>query len=168
MERRVKLFLNPPSGLYTALTSVVTSYRNVCQRQDLQPPAPAAFDNARKLPATGVPLYEPASVSALLAKGASAVLLWTKDCQRDVIAKLDLDTDGVAALLREAVEGGRFIGSEWCRQAPDGPVAACDVYVLRRHEWNNYAHRMLAIDYYIKFAVSTTGAFLLIASCHLS
>jgi len=114
------------------------------------------------------PLYPAAEVLKLLQDcGASGIQVWTKKCTAD-LQKLLLDTDDLVDLLRESVLGGRFIGSEWCRQTPDGPWAACDAYALYRREWVAVAHRDMPMEYYLKFAIGKTGKILLLVSCHLS
>jgi len=90
---------------------------------------------------------------------------WTKDCAID-IAKLELDISEVAVLAAEAVSHGRFQGSVWCTQSPDGPSAICDAYVLKRKEWNNAAKKELDCEYYVKLAIGRSGAVLLLVSCH--
>lgn len=127
---------------------------------------PGADATARGI--AGGPLYPRAEVLRLLAdSGGQCILAWTKKCTAD-IQKLALDADELDGLLREALSSGRFIGSEWCQQQPDGPWAACDAYQLMRQEWVAAAHRDMAVEYYLKFAIGKTGAILLLVSCHLS
>lgn len=129
------------------------------------PPLPSPNGERR---IKGGPLYPPEEVLALLAhSGAAAVHVWTRDCIRDT-QKLALDGEGLAALLAEALQQGRFIGAQWCVQKPDGPWAACDAWSLTRHEWIAAAGREMQADYYLKFAIGRTGALLLLVSCHLS
>lgn len=125
------------------------------------PPAEGASDAQRKV--SGDRLYSQSDVLKLLA--ANSLVLWTRDCQRNV-RDLDLDLPGVASLIEEAIQYGRFKNSEWCEQKTGGPWALCDAYVLTRKEWNQYAHKYLDCNYYIKFAIASTGALLLVISCH--
>lgn len=114
------------------------------------------------------PLYPAAEVLKLLKDcGIRGIQVWTRKCAAD-LQKLMLDADDLADLLRESVLGGRFIGSEWCQQTPDGPWAACDAYALSRREWVAVAHRKMPMEYYLKFAIGKTGKILLLISCHLS
>lgn len=125
------------------------------------PPPRNAGDKERKV--AGGPKYAKADVLALLQ--AIRVRLWTKDCVTDV-AKLGLDLEGAASLASEAVLHGRFKGSVWCTQSPEGPSAICDAYVLKRREWNNAAKKELDLECYVKFAIGRSGAILLLVSCH--
>lgn len=120
---------------------------------------------ARKI-ANG-PLYPRAQVEAILAKGAMTVVLWTEDCNSDVVVKLGWETSDVVALVKHALSTGRFKGSEWCDQRPSGPVAACDAYSVKNIEWNQAAKKDLPVEYYVKFAISKPGTHLLVASCHV-
>ena len=85
------------------------------------------------------PLY-PADEVLMLLETEQTVVPWTKKCAADV-QNLALDGDDLTTLLREAVSGGRFTGSEWCQQAPAGPWAACDAYSLTHLEWLTVANR---------------------------
>jgi len=120
----------------------------------------------RKL--SGGPLYPPSEVLELLDRqGNEAVRAWSRDCIRDV-QKLELKDDDLAKLIGHAVQDGRFLGSEWCVQKPEGPWAACDAYSLRRQEWIEAVAKHMSAQYYIKFAIGKTGLLLFLASCHLS
>lgn len=149
----------------TTLTTVVNKRRNIGQWQDQAPPAD--LETADRQIAGG-PRYDPNKVLALLNLGSSSVYLWTRESNHEVTVKLEWDLDDVAALVKAAIQNGRFIGSEWCAQKPGGPVAACDAYSLKNIEWNAAAKRDLTVEYYVKFAISLTGAILLICSCHTS
>jgi hypothetical protein len=116
----------------------------------------------------GGPLYTSTEVMTLLAeKGSQVIRAWTRKCIDD-IQKLCLDDEDVFELVTEAVRCGRFTGSEWCEQQPNGPWAACDAYELKHREWSDVAKKELEYTYYIKFAIGMTGAILLLVSCHLS
>jgi hypothetical protein len=126
------------------------------------PPEKDAGDKARKVP--GGPQYLVAEVLPLLKSDPARLRVWTVDCGKDV-AKLGLDFSEVAILVADAVQNGKFNGSEWCSQKPDGPCAICDAYVLRRTDWNQAAKKNLECEYYVKFAISRAGSILLV-SCH--
>ncbi|MDD5035600.1 MAG: hypothetical protein PHE55_12670 [Methylococcaceae bacterium] len=115
----------------------------------------------------GGPLYAKADVLAVLTQGESSVVPWTCKCKDDVL-RLALDADDLRALVKEAVQGGRYVQSEWCVQQPNGPWAACDAYQLFRSEWVQAAHKNMRFEYYVKFAMGRTGKLLLLVSCHLS
>jgi hypothetical protein len=124
-------------------------------------PKEGASDAQRKV--AGGPKYPLDDIQKLL--DANMLNLWTRECQSDV-RELDLDLPGVASLIEDAIQRGRFKNSEWCEQKTDGPWALCDVYVLTRKEWNQHAHKELDCSYYLKFAISKTGTLLLVVSCH--
>lgn len=125
------------------------------------PPSEGAVDSERKI-AKG-PLYPKADVLKLLVQ--VSIELWTRKCQKEV-RDLDLDLPGVAYLITEAIQRGKYTDSEWCVQNPTGPWAACDVYLLTRKEWNSFAYKEMAVDYFFKFSLSEAGKLLLVASCH--
>lgn len=120
----------------------------------------------KKISKAGTKLHSTATVEELLKQGASVITLWTRKCQSDV-AKLELDLNDILILLREALQKGKHKGSEWCEQNNDGPVAACDAYVLKRMEWNKATQKHIECEYYIKFTISKTGKLLLLVSCHV-
>lgn len=111
------------------------------------------------------PLYPRAEVIDLLDK-STQIHTPTKKCQADVLKLKLTEQPLLAALLKDAVLRGRFIGSEWCRTADDGPWAACDAYELKRKEWNEYAFKELEFEYYVKFCIGKTGQVILLISCH--
>jgi hypothetical protein len=114
---------------------------------------------------TGGPLYPRADVLDLIEK-STRISAPTKNGAAD-IAKLKLtDQTELADLLKDTVTRGRFISSEWCRTADDGPWAACDAYELKRKEWNEYAYKELEFAYYVKFCIGKTGQVILLISCH--
>jgi hypothetical protein len=115
----------------------------------------------------GGPLYPPADAMRLLAdEGSGAVSAWTRKATAD-LQKLSLDGDDLVRLIEDALSQGRYLGSEWCVQRPNGPWAACDAYSLLRREWNQNARKELPVEYYVKFAIAKTGKVLLLVSCHL-
>jgi len=124
------------------------------------PPPPKSADQKIRCG----PLYDLADLQPLLQNGD--VIFWTRDCVRDA-QNLGLDAEDAGALILEAVTNGRYHCSEWCEQKSDGPVAACDAYVLTRMEWNEAAHRELRCEYFIKFAIGRTGRIVLTISCHV-
>lgn len=136
--------------------------RNNISRYTGVPPKDGATNRERRI---GGQLYSRADVEALI-QDPTAIRLWTSKCQRDT-ARLELEENGVADLVREALRHGKRRPAEWCEQNPNGPWAACDAYVLRRKEWNDATRREMDCEYYLKFAISKTGKLLLMASCHL-
>lgn len=104
-------------------------------------------------------------LSILDAGGSDAIRTWTQKCIEDM-QKWSLDDDDVHELIKIAVRGGRFIGSEWCQQNKNGPWAACDAYQVTRNEWLANARKYMDIDYYLKFAIGKLGNLLLVVSCH--
>jgi len=124
-------------------------------------PPKNAGDKERKVP--NGPKYLKADVLSLL--GTLAIKIWTVKCGSDIVL-LGLELSEVADLVTEAISNGKFKGSVWCSQNPNGPDAICDAYVLIRSEWNNSAKKYIKCEYYIKFAINKGGNSLLLISCH--
>lgn len=123
---------------------------------------PPASDKApRKI--AGGPLYPREAWQALA--NAKNLQLWSNGAIKDA-QKWNLSTNDVAELLGLALQRGRFKGSEWCQQKPNGPWAACDAYTVMRLEWHTHAHKEIETTYYLKAAISKTGKWLLSASNH--
>jgi len=117
---------------------------------------------------TDGPLYSADEILSLLEGGGNqAVSAWTRRCSDD-LQNLEIGPEELASLLKLAVRRGRFLGSAWCLQRPNGPWAACDAYSLVRRERAPHADAQLDVEYYVKFAIAKTGSALLVASCHLS
>jgi len=133
------------------------------------PPGPPGAQDPEASRGIGCgPLYPVEEVLALLhGSGSQAICPCTKDCIDD-LQKWSLDTNDVFALVMLALHAGRYIGSEWCVQKPNGPWAACDAYSVRRSEPLPAARGEIEVEYYLKFAISGTGLNLLLISCHPS
>jgi len=115
---------------------------------------------------SGGPLYPAEEVRELLANsGDQAIRAWTNKCNEDM-QKWTLNADDLLELIEIGLRIGRFRGSEWCVQQPNGPWAACDVYLVKRREMMPNAPVEMDTEYYIKFAVSKTRVVLLVVSCH--
>ncbi|TEU30147.1 hypothetical protein E2B99_03450 [Alkanindiges illinoisensis] len=80
---------------------------------------------------------------------------------------LGWDLKDVCDLLHEAFDSGQYIDSEWCLNKK-GHWLACDSYRIRRREFIEAAHKVMQIEYFIKFCIGKMGAIVLIVSCHLS
>lgn len=133
----------------------------ICSRFAGPPPPDARM---RIIPSG--PLYPPSEVLKLIKQiSEDDVIAWTEKCILD-LQNLNLDARDLMELVTIAVTRGRFRKSEWCIQAPNGPWAACDAYSLVRKEFIEKAYREMDVEYYLKFAISLTGAVLLIISCH--
>lgn len=113
----------------------------------------------------GGPLYSPEVVLAVLARGPSALSLWTRKCISDT-KRFDMGMDQIAQLVEHAVRHGAFKGSQWCASGTAGAWAACDSYQVFWRKWMPAAHKELTIEYYVKFAVAKSGQLLLLVSCH--
>ena len=96
---------------------------------------------------------------------AQAVRPWSRGAIADA-QKWALGIEDLSELLRAAVTSGKYLKSEWCESKPDGPWAACDVYVVARREWIAAPGKKMTIHWYLKVAISITGAVLLTASNH--
>lgn len=117
---------------------------------------------------SGVPLYDKNQVLTLLNEnGSDGFKAWTRDCIAD-LTKWQLDHDDVLNLIRLCLHTGKFLGSEWCQQKPNGCWAACDAYRVFKTEWVKNADKDMTFEYYLKFAISKSGQLLLLVSCHLS
>lgn len=127
-----------------------------------KPPADGASESQRFIKPG--PIYTAAAVLAVLSP--RSIISWTRDCTKN-LQDLAFDNDDIQELIRAAVQEGRYINSQWCVQKPTGPWAACDAYKLSRSEWNQYAHKELRVDYYVKFAIGKTGKILLLVSAHM-
>lgn len=97
-------------------------------------------DRQRKI--KGGPFYDRSHVLRL-AEDAN-VLAWTRKCGRD-IRYFGFDLEDVSELVREGLNNGRFLGSEWCEQKKDGPWAACDAYAVFRLEWSDVAYKKISV-----------------------
>lgn len=110
-------------------------------------------------------LYAAAEVRKILQTAPTPILYFTQKCQRDVSDRL-WDEKFVAGLLEDALSIGKRAKPEWCVQAPTGPVAACDVYIVRRRERHPSKDAEIVMEYYVKFAISLNGNIILLTSCH--
>lgn len=135
---------------------------NVSRFRESEPPRAG---EGRRIARQG-PIYGREEVLELLAQPGVLVQAWTRDCLQDM-QSLGLDSDDLPALVRQAVQAGRYKGSEWCQNSANGPWAACDAYTMVRHEWNDVVARDLETMYYLKFGISATGTVVLMVSCHL-
>lgn len=140
--------------------TVINNRINV-SRYNGTPPDQGAPDSARRI--NGGPIYDQQEVSDLALK--IAVELWTRESQRDA-RKWYGDTEDVANLIEIAVKKGRFLGSFWCNQKPNGPWAACDSYQLNQRYWCDKRGKNVEQTDYLKFAISKTGSLLLSISNH--
>ena len=112
---------------------------------------------------SGGPLYAPDDLAALA--GEDQVTFWSAGAIRDA-AKWSLAVPDVAHLVERAVRQGRYRGSEWCIQKPNGPWAACDAYTVTVDEWVEATRRSMPVPYYLKFCIAKTGGVLLLVSNH--
>jgi hypothetical protein len=114
----------------------------------------------------GGPLYSREEVLGLIdSSGVDSIILWTQKCVDDQ-QKYSLDTDDAHRLIGNALKHGRYRKSEWCRQKPSGPWAACDSYSVVDRKWVENAHKDMDFEYFVKFAIAESGAVLLLVSCH--
>lgn len=111
----------------------------------------------------GGPLYSADEVVRIL--NDAPPVFGTSKCIKDA-QNLCLDDTAVGMLLKEAVTQGRYKDSEWCELKSGGPIAACDAYELKRMEWNEFAHKELECNYFLKFAIAKTGKIVVTVSCH--
>ncbi len=124
-----------------------------------QPPDP--WEGRRKI--AGGPLYDLARVQKL-AGGAHQLQAWTEKCRKDVRKWFDDDLECVARLILW-LKPKDYKDSEWCENGK-GAIAACDAYTVNVVETVPTTGRSVCMEYFLKFAVSKTGALVLIVSCH--
>lgn len=110
------------------------------------------------------PLYELTRIQALAAT-AGSLRFWTRGSEQEA-RDLDVDTEDVAQWLLELTPRS-YRDSEWCTDGGRA-WAACDAYLLRRHEWMPAARKYMFIEYFLKFAIAKSGALVLMVSCHTS
>lgn len=125
--------------------------------------------NPPELPGTGRikigggPCYSLARVQDLVLH-EDQLKAWTEKCRKDVRKWFDDDLQRVADLIGGLRESD-YIDSEWCENGK-GAVAACDAYSIRRVDRAPATGQALQMEYFLKFAVSKTGALVLMVSCH--
>ena len=108
------------------------------------------------------PLYELVRVQALASD--SQLNAWTEKCRRDMRKWFDDDLERVVYLIL-MLKPEDYIDSEWCENGK-GAIAACDAYSLNVTETAPATGKPVQMEYFVKFAVSKTGALVLIVSCH--
>ena len=109
------------------------------------------------------PLYGLERVHTL-ARDESRLKAWTDKCRKDVRKWFDDDLERVGDLIL-SLKPGDYIDSEWCENGK-GAWAACDAYSVNVLETAPATGRTVRMEYFVKFAVSKTGALVLIVSCH--
>ncbi len=127
------------------------------------PPSEGTDKRARKI--KGGPLYSKEELLPLLINSSSTIIAWTDKCKRN-LQEESLDVSDVAQFIKVCLRSGNFKGSEWCKQKPTGPWAACDAYQIFVNKWLDTARREMEFEYYVKFAIAKTGSLLLTVSCH--
>jgi hypothetical protein len=116
----------------------------------------------------GGPLYEVGELLGLIRRlGPDGIRQWTKQCISDVVV-LGLDNADLADLVAHGLKTGTHLGSEWCQRNDDRFWAACDAYRFIRREQLPRTSRQADCEYYLKLAISKTGALLLLISFHPS
>ena len=111
------------------------------------------------------PLYD-AKEATLLIIESNTIRVSTAKCVRDT-QELALENDDLAQLLTRALKAGRYVNSVWCRVS-NKAIAACDAYVVTDRAWVEAAGKEMECQYYLKFAIGSSGKLLLMVSCHLS
>ena len=125
------------------------------------PPSEGTDKRARKI--KGGPLYSKEELLPLLINSSSTIIAWTDKCKRN-LQEESLDVSDVAQFIKVCLRSGNFKGSEWCKQKPTGPWAACDAYQIFVNKWLDTARREMEYEYYVKFAIAKTGSLLLTVS----
>lgn len=130
----------------------------ILSEYSLNPPA----GKVGRVKISASPLYELLRVQALVR--GTQLNAWTDKCRKDVYKWFDGDLERVAALILMLTPKD-YIDSEWCENGK-GAIAACDAYRLNLTETAPATGQPVQMEYFVKFAVSKTGALVLIVSCH--
>ena len=131
----------------------------VLSEYSLNPPQ----DGQGRVKIANGPLYALERVQAL-AQDEDRLKAWTEKCRKDVRKWFDDDLERVGDLIL-ALKPDDYIDSEWCENGK-GAWAACDAYSISLEETAPATGRPVRMEYFVKFAVSKTGALVLIVSCH--
>jgi hypothetical protein len=129
--------------------------------EPIEPPKGESPSTAERVILAG-PLFVLAQVQDISRQDHSISFV-TKQCSIDV-DRLGWSVVEVGKLLR-TLGPQNYHQSEWCRM-DGGRWLPCDAYVIQRMEYNEYSHRELLAEYYVKFSIGPNGAALLIVSCH--
>ena len=113
---------------------------------------------------TAGPLYGLARVQALI-EDENNLMIVTDKGRKDFRKWFDDDLQQIADLIGLLMESD-YIDSEWCETGKGAAIAACDAYRLRVNESDPVTGRRDQMQYFLKFAVSKTGAVVLMLSCH--
>lgn len=135
---------------------------NISLYQGAPPTSRTPSNEERRIVTNGSPLYLAKDVLPLCC--VTGMSLWTEKSKRDLARFGDLST--LTDLIPEIIQHGKYLGAEWCTSSSHGPWAACDAYTYKRMVYNEYMHKDLPEENYLKFALSKTGSLLLICSCH--
>ena len=112
----------------------------------------------------GGPLYDLARIKAIT-QGGKGLLLWTRDCVRDV-QELGWSHDDVIQLI-QGLRLDEYIDSELCSNGRDA-WAACDAYATHRLERIESINKSMRIEYFVKLAINKLGTMVMTISCHTS
>lgn len=131
----------------------------VVSEYSLNPPE----DGQGRVKIANGPLYALERVQTL-AWEENQLFTWTEKCRKDVRKWFDDDLERVGDLIL-SLRLEDYIDSEWCENGK-GAWAACDAYSVSVGETAPATGRPVRMEYFVKFAVSKTGALVLIVSCH--
>jgi len=131
----------------------------VVSEYSLNPPE----DGQGRVKIANGPLYALKRVQTLACE-ENQLLTWTEKCRKDVREWFDDDLERVGDLIL-SLRLEDYIDSEWCENGK-GAWAACDAYSISMVETAPATGRPVRMEYFVKFAVSKTGALVLIVSCH--
>jgi hypothetical protein len=116
---------------------------------------------------TEQPLYSAQAIAEVLAGDAESRIQPVTHRARQEMQGLGWDCSDVGEVIREILEAGSYLGSEWCALSANGTMAACDAYRHWRRE-RVPAGMEMTFEYYLKWAIGQSGNLLLLVSCHLS
>lgn len=111
----------------------------------------------------GGSIYGKQQVSELCTK--QTISLWTKESILDA-RNLNLGIPEIAQLINKALNEGKYENSQWCQSKNSGSWAACDSYAISISRFMLPECKEIVVTLYFKFAISRTGAALLVISNH--
>lgn len=115
-----------------------------------------------------MPIYDLAAVKEIL-KDADNLILATRYANQNA-EDLALDTDDISQMIQQ-LEVNNYRNSEWCKitkpKKNKQRVAAADSYKLRLTKYNEFAHKYLSAEYYLKFFIDQGQIRVEMISIHL-
>lgn len=116
------------------------------------------------------PLYDPTEILTKLDDPSFKLYTATDKSRKQLNFQLNINIPGdlskLKSYIRLALTEGRYLNSQWCHTKGIA-WAACDSYVFKHSEYNEYSYSLNTCDIYLKIALNKKGQALLIISAHL-